>query len=190
MIITEKNDPTSRPYRLLGLISAVAAGDAAREDAAAELREANVDALDVLIDVAQATQKTHVRRARVRPSIPTDCRAPSAKRCHRTRPSSADTAVPTARDDLRTARQRPLQRHRSSSRLGPRPRGTARVRRPHGDGELVAAVVRFRASRTGRPGRGSSSRLGGWEVAAGVHGPARRKRALNDSELQRRVAGQ
>jgi hypothetical protein len=54
--------------RLLGLISAVAAGDAAREDVVAELRDANVDALDVLINVlAAATQKTHTRRASARP---------------------------------------------------------------------------------------------------------------------------
>jgi hypothetical protein len=52
---------------LLALVSAVAAGDAAREDVAAELRDANVEALDVLIDVlARATQKTHVRRASAR----------------------------------------------------------------------------------------------------------------------------
>jgi hypothetical protein len=67
MTASEENVPASHQDRLLGLISAVAAGDAAREDVAAELRDAKVDALDVLIDVlAQATQKTHVRRASAR----------------------------------------------------------------------------------------------------------------------------
>ncbi len=65
------NQSDSPQTRLLSLISAVAAGDAAREDVAAELRAANVDALDLVIDVlAAATQQTHARRSLSRPFDP------------------------------------------------------------------------------------------------------------------------
>ncbi len=53
---------------VLDLISAVAAGDAAREDVVAALRDEGVDSLDILVEVlAQATRKEPRTRSRSRP---------------------------------------------------------------------------------------------------------------------------
>jgi hypothetical protein len=62
-------DPGTPPRdRALDLVSALAAGDAEREDVVAALRSEGVDALDLLVDVlAQATRK--VPRGRVPPCL-------------------------------------------------------------------------------------------------------------------------
>jgi len=60
-------DPVQRDH-VLELISAVAAGDAAREDVVSRLRDEGIDALDVMVEVlAQATRKEPGVRGRSRP---------------------------------------------------------------------------------------------------------------------------
>ena len=71
MTTADNNAESSRQNRLLRLITSVATGDAAREDVVTQLREANVDALDVLVEVlAQATQNARVRYSGARPIDP------------------------------------------------------------------------------------------------------------------------